>query len=93
MCAIYGRRKLRTAPLSCADDGGIATYIDQDGQSFACETVDALRAAVRLVRKFSRERREPIWSEKVLHNMTLAVLEDVFNEGARAMMLDCDRSG
>jgi len=74
-------KEVTTAPLSCADDGGIATYVDQDGQPFACETVDALRAAVLFARKFSRERQEPIWSEKVLHNMTLAVLEDVFNEG------------
>ncbi len=73
-------KKSTFSPPNCTDDGegGIVTYIDQDGCPFDCETVDALRAAIRFAQRYARELRKPVWSEDVLHKMTMAMLDEVF---------------
>ncbi len=53
-----------------------ATYIDQDGDSFPCENIDALRASVLLARKYAADLGQPVWNEDILNKAT----DDVIGE-------------
>ncbi len=54
----------------------VSTYIDEDGNAFACTNVDALRAGVRLAKKLAFDLDQPVWSKDVLHKATDVVIAD-----------------
>jgi len=57
-----------------------ATYTDQDGDSFSCENIDALRASVLLARKYAADLGQPVWNEEILDKSTDEVIGEFDEE-------------
>lgn len=82
-CAVHVNNKWMKSVLELppeTENSERACFVDEDGNALVCEQVDALRAGVRLAKKYAVDLGKTVWDSAVLCRATDEVMEEFEQE-------------